>query len=72
MVATKTDSMAKSRSLETSMLLAATPSNFKSSATRRRSMGKLVPASAAAPSGRTFTRLRASARRERSRSNFSA
>ena len=37
-----------------------------------RSMGKEVPASAAAPRGHSFTRLRASARRPRSRWSISA
>ena len=70
-VSTKTDSTAKSRSLETSRLLAATPSKPSSRATKSRSIGRLVPASAAAPSGRTFSRLRQSASRDRSRSSFS-
>ena len=36
-----------------------------------RSMGKLVPASAAAPSGHSFIRRRASSNRDRSRANIS-
>jgi len=48
-----------------------TVSNPSSRATLARSIGKEVPASAAAPSGRQFTRRRQSARRARSRSNIS-
>jgi len=48
--------------------LAAMLSNPSSRATRARSIGKVVPASAAAPSGSTFTRRRQSASRPRSRS----
>ena len=62
-VRTKTDSSTKSRSLETSRLLAATPSNPSAAATCSRSIGKVVPARAAAPRGRTFSRRRQSARR---------
>ena len=66
------NSMAKSRSETASSEFSATPSKPSSRATRSRSMGKVVPASAAAPSGSTLTRLRQSASRARSRSSISA
>ena len=69
--AAKTNSKTKSRSLEMSRLLAATASNPSSRAVSSRSIGRLVPARAAAPRLSTFVRRRASARRCRSRSNFS-
>ena len=45
--------------------------NPSAAAVAARSIGKLVPASAAAPSGHSFSRTRASARRPRSRPNIS-
>ena len=70
-VRTKTNSSTKSRSLETSRLLAATPSKPSSLATNSRSIGRLVPARAAAPSGSTFSRLRQSASRDCGRARAS-
>ena len=66
-----TNSIAKSRSDTASSEFSATPSNPSSRATNSRSIGKLVPARAAAPSGRRFTRRRQSARRSASRVNIS-
>ena len=70
-VKTKTDSTAKSRSLLMSILLRATSSKPSSFAVKCRSIGMLVPATAAPPSGETLVRFRQSTTRVRSRSNFS-
>jgi hypothetical protein len=64
-------SRTKSRSATVSSELRVGRSKPKAFAVMWRSMGKLVPASAAAPSGFSFIRLRASARRERSRASIS-
>ena len=64
-------SSAKSRSLTASRLLAIGRSNPSAFAVASRSMGKPVPASAAAPRGDSFIRLRASWKRVRSRPNIS-
>ena len=60
-------SSAKSRSDTASIELAIGPSKPSAFAVALRSMGKAVPASAAAPSGEWFNRLRASRKRPRSR-----
>ena len=65
------NSMAKSRSETASSELWHTSSKPSVCATRRRSIGKVVPASAAAPSGRRLTRLRVSSMRSTSRPNIS-
>src|SRR5438552_4355424 len=52
--------MRKSRSLDASRLLVAKESNPSCLRTLSRSMGKEVPASAAAPKGKTLTRFRRS------------
>jgi hypothetical protein len=64
--------MAKSRSETLSRLFAVGPSKPRAAAVIRRSMGKPVPASAAAPSGQRFIRARASRKREMSRAAISA
>jgi hypothetical protein len=65
------NSSAKSRSLTASSEFAMGRSNPSAAAVISRSMGKLVPASAAAPSGLLFIRARASRNRPRSRSSIS-
>src|SRR3979409_1897770 len=65
------NSIAKSRSETASSEFSLTVSNPSSRALFGGAIGKGVPASAAAPSGRQFTRRRQSARRERSRSSIS-
>ncbi len=65
------NSSAKSRSETESRLLAVGRANPSAAAVMSRSMGKDVPASAAAPSGHSFIRARASAKRARSRANIS-
>ncbi|MNC89650.1 hypothetical protein D3C83_56210 [compost metagenome] len=65
------NSTAKSRSDTASSELPQIESNPSSCATRSRWIGNVVPASAAAPSGSTFTRFLQSASRARSRSNIS-
>ena len=70
-LAVAVNSMAKSRSDTASREFWQTPSKPSSRATRSRSIGKLVPASAAAPSGRRLMRLRASAKRSASRESIS-
>jgi hypothetical protein len=64
-------SSAKSRADTASSELAMGPPKPSACAVISRSMGKDVPASAAAPSGETFSRARASARRPRSRASIS-
>src|SRR5210317_1493841 len=64
-------SKAKSRSETASKELAAGRSNPKAAAVISRSIGKEVPASAAAPSGLSFIRRRASSKRDLSRANIS-
>ena len=71
MLRTNTDSTAKSRSLLISMLLAASDSKPSNWAVICRSIGMLVPATAAPPSGQLLTLRRQSARRDRSRWSFS-
>ena len=56
------NSIAKSRSDTASSEFSHRPSKPSSRATRWRSIGKLVPASAAAPSGSRFTRFRTSSK----------
>ena len=70
-LAADVNSIAKSRSLTASMLFWHTPSMRSALATASRSSGKLVPASAAAPSGSRFVRARTSAMRSASRANIS-
>ena len=70
-LAADVNSIAKSRSLTASMLFWHTPSMRSAFATAARSSGKLVPASAAAPSGSRFVRTRTSAMRSASRENIS-
>ena len=65
------NSSAKSRSLTASSEFAIGRSNPSAFAVISRSIGKLVPASAAAPSGLSFIRARASRNRPRSRSSIS-
>ena len=65
------NSSAKSRSLTASIEFAIARSNPSAAAVISRSIGKLVPASAAAPSGLSFIRARASRNRPRSRSSIS-
>jgi hypothetical protein len=65
------NSSAKSRSLTASSELAIGLSKSSAAAVASRSIGKLVPASAAAPSGLSFIRARASRNRPRSRSSIS-
>ena len=65
------NSIAKSRSETASSEFSASPSKPSSRATRLRSMLKLVPARAAAPSGMRFTRERTSPSLWRSRSSIS-
>jgi hypothetical protein len=64
-------SSTKSRSETESSELRVGRSKPSALAVMVRSMGKDVPASAAAPSGDSFIRLRASAKRERSRASIS-
>ena len=64
-------SSAKSRSETESSELAVGASKPSAAAVIARSIGKPVPASAALPSGHSFIRARASARRERSRRSIS-
>ncbi len=71
MLAAASASRAKSRSATASSELAAGASKPSASAVACRSMGKGDPASAAAPSGLSFIRARASAKREASRPNIS-
>ena len=66
-----TNSMAKSRSETASIEFSHTPSKPSSFATICRSIGNEVPASAAAPSGSRFNRLRQSASRCASRASIS-
>ena len=65
------NSSAKSRSLTASSEFAIGRSKPSAAAVMCRSIGKLVPASAAAPSGLSFIRARASRKRPRSRSSIS-
>ena len=65
------NSTTKSRSATASMLFEATERKPSSRATNFLSMGKLVPAKAAAPSGKTLMRPRQSPKRARSRSRAS-
>ena len=65
------NSSAKSRSETESMELAVGRSKPSAAAVAARSMGNEVPASAAAPSGHSLSRVRASAKRPRSRPNIS-
>jgi len=69
--ASKTNSATKSRSETASMLLAVTARNPSSFAVYFRSRGRLVPASAAEPSGITLTRSRHSPSLCASRSSIS-
>ena len=65
------NSITKSRSLTASRLLRETPLKSNAVASASRSIGNEVPASAAEPSGRMFTRRRVSASRSRSRASIS-
>ncbi len=65
------NSSAKSRSETASSEFAAGRSKPSAAAVAARSIGNEVPASAAAPSGHSFSRRRASASRPRSRDNIS-
>ena len=65
------NSIAKSRSDTASSEFSHRPSKPSSRATRSRSIGKLVPASAAAPSGSLLTLFLVSRSRSRSRSSIS-
>ena len=65
------NSSAKSRSLTASSEFAIGRSNPSAAAVISRSIGNDVPASAAAPSGLSFIRVRASRNRPRSRSSIS-
>ncbi len=69
--ATDRNSIAKSRAETASNELAIGRSKPKLSAVICRSIGKPVPASAAAPKGDSFIRARASRTRDRSRANIS-
>ena len=71
MLAAARYSSAKSRSETESSELAVGRSKPKALAVMSRSIGKDVPASAAAPSGHSFIRARASAKRDRSRASIS-
>ena len=71
MAAALKNSSAKSRADTASMLFAIGRSNPSVEAVMCRSMGKPVPASAAAPSGLSFSRARESTNRPRSRPNIS-
>ena len=71
MAAAERRSSTKSRSATLSIELRVGLSNPSALAVALRSMGKEVPASAAAPSGHSFMRVRASTRRERSRPSIS-
>ena len=71
MLAADRNSSAKSRSLTASRLLALGRSKPSALAVAWRSIGNPVPASAAAPSGHSFIRARASLKRERSRPHIS-
>ena len=65
------NSKAKSRSDTESRLFAVGRSKPSAFAVACRSIGKDVPAKAAAPKGHSFIRLRASSKRDRSRANIS-
>ena len=71
MLAEERNSSAKSRSLTASSEFAAGRSKPSACAVAWRSMGKDVPASAAAPSGHSFMRARASRKRLASRPSIS-
>ena len=71
MLAADRYSSAKSRSDTLSSELAVGRSNPSACAVMCRSIGKDVPASAAAPKGHSFMRARASAKRDWSRANIS-
>ena len=70
--AAASNSIAKSRSATASSEFVHSASKPSSRATRARSIGYDVPASAAAPSGSRFTRRRQSARRSASRANIAS
>ena len=65
------NSAAKSREATLSRLFRVGPSKPSAAAVMCRSIGKPVPASAAAPSGLSFIRRRQSASRDRSRDSIS-